>query len=283
METISDKDIGYYEAFGKLYRAELGLGKELEGASQPGTFSDWMYFHRGRLSLAVRPWDPALAIATSKPQKDKDEPQAEKGHDPNTPAPEKKPARSEDKRGRDQREQLQWFDEHAPEAFVPWQAIEHPDFPGRRVEVGGYRPFALTNPPVAMLAGVAEKQGDFLTEIAGRLPRIEVGRIECRVLADSIYEIEIVVVNTGFLPTALAHGETSQQVYPTRVILELGPECFLAGARMTFLPTIAGSGGTAKARYTVRVTDRDRIRFEVVSMLAGRVQGTVELLKAGEK
>jgi len=293
MEAISDKDVGYFEALGKVYRAKLGLDKELESASEPGTFSDWMYFHRGRLSLAARPWDPAIAVALAKPQKDEDKSDDSKAkprdpndpNDPNAPkAEEKKSGKDKggDKRGKDEREQLAWFDEHSPEAFVAWQAIEHPDFPGRRVEIGGFQPFVQTNPPLAMLDEIAGKQGDFLTYLAGRLPRIGVAKVECRLLADSIYEIEILVTNTGFLPTALSHGETSQQILPTRVTLDLEPACFLAGAKTTFLPTIAGSGGTAKARYTVRATGRTEIEFEIVSALAGRVKGTIELLKPDE-
>jgi len=299
MEAIDEKDVGYYEVFGKLYRKALGLGKEMECISEPGTFSDWMYFHRGRLSLAARPWDVALARELSEPKKaedggrkteDRAKPAADQdkkegdSSDPNAAKADKKPAKKEEvKRGEEERKGLKWFDEHVPEAFIPWQAVEHPDFPGRRVEVGGYRPFALTNPPVEMLAGVAAKQGDFLTDLARRLPRIGVGKIECRTLADSIYEIEIRVVNSGFLPTALSHGQTTQEVYPTRVILELEPECFLAGAKTTFLPVMAGSGGTAKAQYTIHVANRQQVRFQVVSMLAGRTEGTVELLKAAEK
>jgi hypothetical protein len=307
METIDDKDVGYYEVFGKLYRQTLGLGKEMECISEPGTFSDWMYFHRGRLSLAVRPWDTALARALAEPRKPEDSrqktedggqetengeqelpsaavrPPSSDSADPNVSKTDAKPAKkAQDKRGEDERQELQWFDEHAPEAFVPWQAIEHPDFPGQRVEVGGYRPFARTNPPKALLAGIAAKQGDFLMDLAGRLPRIAVGKIECRLLADSIYEIEIHVVNEGFLPTALAHGQTSQEVHPTRLILELPSECFLAGAKTTFVPTLAGSGGTAKVRHTIHIVNRREVRFQVVSMLAGQVQGAIELLKATE-
>jgi hypothetical protein len=298
MEAVDERDAGYYEAFGKLYRKAIGLDKELESIAEPGTFSDWMYFHRGRLSLAVRPWDAALARALSEPKKAEDKGQkAEEGarptgdrsqkesesSDPNAAKGDKKPAKKEEKRGEEERKQLKWFDQYAPEAFVAWQAIEHPDFPGRRVEVGGYRPFALPNPPASMLAGVAAKQGDFLMELVRRLPRIGIGKVECHLLADSIYNLEILVVNTGFLPTALAHGETTQEVYRTRLILDLEPECFLSGAKVTFLPTIAGSGGTAKARYTIRVPNRQEVHFRVVSMLAGRVEGTVELLKAAEK
>ncbi|MBM4027104.1 MAG: hypothetical protein FJ280_17120 [Planctomycetes bacterium] len=305
MEAIDERDVGYYELFGKLYRKAIGLGKEMECISEPGTFSDWMYFHRGRLSLAVRPWDAALAREIAEPSKPGDRrqktedggqkaedtgqelpssavhPPSSGRADPNTAKADAKPVKkTEDKRGEDERKELQWFDEHAPEAFVPWQAIDHPDFPGRRVEVGGYRPCARTNPPAALLADVAAKQGDFLTEITRRLPRVGIGKIECRLLADSVYEIEIHVVNEGFLPTALAHGQTTQEVYPTRVVMDLEPDCFLAGARTTFLPPIAGSGGLAKVRYTIRAVHRQQIRFQVVSMLAGRTEGVIELLQA---
>ena len=297
MEAVDEKDAGYYETFGKLYRKAMGLGKEMESISEPGTFSDWMYFQRGRLSLAVRPWDVALARELSEPKKAEDrerktedgaraaedrDKKKDESSDPNTAKTDKKPAKKEEKRGEDERKELQWFDEHAPEAFVPWQTAEQPDFKGQRVEVGGYRPFVLTNPPAPMLAEVAAKQGDFLMELARRLPRIGVGKIECHLLADSVYGIEIQVVNTGFLPTALAHGETAQEVYPTRLILDLEPTCFLAGAKTTFLPIIAGSGGTAKARYTIHVANRQEIHFKVVSMLGGQAEGSIELLQAAE-
>jgi len=304
MEAVDEKDVGYYEAFGKLYRKAIGLGKEMESISEPGTFSDWMYFQRGRLSLAVRPWDVALARALSEPKKADDggrktedrgqktedggqnsvdrEKKKDASPDPNTVKGDKKSPKKEEKRGEEERLGLKWFDEHAPEAFVPWQAVEDADFKGQWVEVGGYRPFVLTNPPAPMLAGVAAQQGDFLMELARRLPRIGVGKIECHLLADSVYGIEIHVVNTGFLPTALAHGATTQEVYPTRLILDLEPACFLAGAKTTFLPTIAGSGGTAKARYTIHVANRQEVHFKVVSMLGGQAEGTIALLQAAE-
>jgi hypothetical protein len=287
MEAIDEKDVGYYQVFGKLYRKAIGLGKEMECISEPGTFSDWMYFQRGRLSLAVRPWDVALA----EPEKTEDaartpedrDGKKDDSSDPNASNADKKPSKKEEKkRGDQERQQLKWFDEHAPEAFVPWQAVERPDFKGQRVEVGGYRPFVLTNPPAPMLAEVAAKQGDFLMELARRLPRIGVGKIECHLLADSVYGIEIHVVNTGFLPTALAHGEITQEVYATRLILDLEPACFLAGARTTFLPAIPGSGGTAKARYTIHVAGRQEVHFKVVSMLGGQAEGTIALLQATE-
>ena len=73
MTAIDEDDAGYYKAFGELYRKTLGLKKELEGTSHPGTFSDWMYFHRGRLSLAAKSWSPEIAVELSKADEKKKE------------------------------------------------------------------------------------------------------------------------------------------------------------------------------------------------------------------
>jgi len=184
MTGIHQDDAGYYRVMGELYRESLGLEKEVEGTSMPGAFSDWMYFHRGRLSLAAKPWSPAVAVELSKAGKEDKEPEdkvEEQEQQDSESKPEKSDERSdkdakkdEDKRNQQERKELKWFDEHAPEAFIEWQPIEHPDFPGRRAEVGGYRPFALTNPPVEMVDEIAAKHADFLTKAAQRLPRIGV-------------------------------------------------------------------------------------------------------------
>jgi len=291
MTKIHQDDAGYYRVMGELYRESLGLAKELDGASVPGSFSDWMYYHRGRLSLAAKAWSPAVAIELSKAGDKEDKEPQEKAEDQEQQDSESEPEKSnessgkdakkdEDKRNEQERKELKWFDEHSPEAFVEWQPIEHPDFPGRRSEVGGYRPFALTNPPVEMGGEIAAKHADFLTKAAQRLPRIGVRKIECCHLGRSVYEVEIQVENTGFLPTVLEHGRTTREVHPTRLVMELDDESFLSGSRITNLPAIRGSGGMVELRYIVRVPEQERIDFEVVSMLAGKAKGSVELPNA---
>jgi hypothetical protein len=283
MTEIHKDDAGYYRVMGELYRGALGLEKELEGASVPGAFSDWMYYHRGRLSLAAKPWSPSVAVELSKAVKEDKEPEDQEPQDSKSES-EKDEKRSnkdtkkdEDKRNQQERKELKWFDEHSPEAFVDWQPVEHPDFPGKRAGVGGYRPFALTNPPAAMVGEIAAKHADFLTKAAQRLPRIGVRKVECRHLGRSVYDVKIQVENIGFLPTVLEHGQTTREVHPTRLVMELDDESFLSGSRITNLPAIRGSGGMVELRYVVRVPEREKIDFEVVSMLAGKVKGSVEL------
>ncbi len=60
-------------------------------------------------------------------------------------------------------------------------------------------------------------------------------------------------------------------------VLALEDELILSGTRITNLPAIRGSGGMAEVRYIVRTADHKKVDFEIVSMLAGRVEGTVEL------
>jgi len=279
MTGIDEDDAGYYEAMGELYRKTLGLDKELEDTSCPGTFSDWMYFHRGRLSLAAGPWSPALAVELSKAAEKKEkDPESERKK--SNERMDKEDKDDADNRNAKEREELKWFDEHAPQAFVKWQAIEHPDFPNQHVEVGGYSPFALTNPPARMIEQIAAKHADFLTIVAQRLPRIGIRKVETRHLGRSVYEVKIQVENTGFLPTSISQGQTTREVYPTRLIIELDDKFFLSGTRITNIPLIMGSGGMEEIRYIIRPSGRKKINFEVISALAGQLTGTIELTNA---
>ena len=65
-----------------------------------------------------------------------------------------------------------WIAANGGAGFVAWKRIDHPDFPGREVEVGGFAPFVGINPPAAMLDSLARGQLAFVTELAGALPRI---------------------------------------------------------------------------------------------------------------
>jgi hypothetical protein len=282
--AIHDDDIGFYRELGRAWRDALGLKKELAGASEAGTLADWVYFHRGRLALSARAWSPALQLelAKGKPKPDDektkpaaDKPKDEKPADAAKPDEKKKP--EGDSRGEEDRAFLKWLDEHAPGAFVPWKAHEHPDFPGRKVEIGGFAPFARTVPPEKMLGDLTARHAKFLTTLAGRLPRVAVRKAEAKALGNAVYDLTLQIENTGYLPTALAQGGVTREVFPTRVVFPLEAAAFLNGARQTLLGPIAGSGGMREVRVVVHAKGRKRIEFEVVSMLAGSIQSSVEL------
>ncbi len=283
--AMHEEDIPFYRELGKAWREALGLKKELTGSSEPGTFSDWMYFHRGRLSLAARPWSPALALelAKSKAGKEGDKPKDEKSPGDESAEtkkeakPEKPAPKKEDTRNEEDRAFLKWLDEHAPAAFVPWKPFAHPDFPGRKVEIGGFAPFAKVNPPEKLLAELAQQQGQFLTGLAGKLPRVGIRKAEVKHLGNRIYDVTIQVENAGYLPTALAQGSLTREVDPTRVVLNLDQREILSGTKTTMLGPIEGSGGMKEVRYILHAKDRTNVEVQVISTLGGSARTTLEL------
>jgi hypothetical protein len=289
--TLLEDDLPFYRELGKAWREALGLKKELTGGIEPGSFSDWMYFHRGRLSLAARAWSPALQLELSKAKEAKPEepPAADKIPSGSDPRKEARPpeaanrkgppgARPEDeKRNEEDRAFLKWVDQNWPEAFVPWKPFEHPDFPGKKVEIGGFAPFARSNPPEMLLEDQVRRQARFLTQLAGKLPRVGIRKIRVKHLGNSVYDVTVEVENTGYLPTVIAQGAVSREVNPTRVVLKLDEAAVLSGSRQTMLGPIEGSGGMREVRYILNVKGRAKVEVEVVSMLAGTAKATIEL------
>jgi hypothetical protein len=186
-----------------------------------------------------------------------------------------------DARSEQDRAFLKWIEENASESFVPWKSVDHPDFPGKKVEIGGFVPYARSNPPEKLLGDLAGKQGRFLTELAGRLPRIGVRKTEVKHLGEAVYDVTMQIENSGNLPTAMAQGGLTREVHPTRVVLKTDQKNLLSGTRTTMLNAIQPSE-TKEVRWIIRAKGHPKLEVEVISMLGGRVQTSLEL-KEGAK
>jgi hypothetical protein len=289
--ALHEGDIPFYRELGKAWREALGLKKELTGAAEPGTFSDWMYFDRGRLSLAARPWSPAVQVELAKVKDEKpkpDEPPAKNAAPASNPAdpPADKPQKSDgdkkrkdepDNRNEEDRAFLKWIDQNAPEEFVPWKEFKHPDFPKQKVEIGGFAPFARANPPQRLLEDYARKEAQFLTALAGKLPRVGLRKIEVKPLGNGVFDVTVEVENTGYLPTVLAQGALTRELNPTRLVLHLDDKAILSGTKRTMLGAIEGSGGMKDVRFILNGNGHPKVELEVVSALGGAVRGVIEL------
>jgi hypothetical protein len=286
---VHEGDVPYLRELGASWREALGLKKELSVRAEPGSFADWIYYHRGRLALAAQAWSPA--IQTALPEKKKEEPKPESGDrkesadapEPARPGPEvgKRPGGNEGETGGkgnpEDRAFLKWAEEHAPGAFIEWRAVEHTDFPGRTVEVGGWAPFARSNPPEAHVEDWVKKHTSWLTSVAQRLPRVSVRDVKVKALGHSVYDLVVQVENLGYLPTVLAQGELTREVFPTRVELNVAPEAMLTGRPRATLPAIPGSSGMREARFVLNGGGLARVTVTVVSMLGGTVSVEVPL------
>lgn len=253
---------------GKTYRETIGLGKEVETEAVPGAFADWVYFHQGRMALSAPLWNMDLALAYyDATVKDASEESDEESEGMKS---------TEEKRGASEFRYLQWAELHNHDLFTDWEAIDHPDYPGQRVEVGGWKPFATVVPPASRMDALLEAHAGYLLSLIDVLPRIGIESIEVGSPGGDVYELTIRVANSGYLPTILTHGERTRDMLPTRVEVDLPADTFLGGQARTMLPSISGSGGVAECRVVVRISARS-VDIRVVSSLAGVVTQTVTL------
>ena len=74
----------------------------------------------------------------------------------------------------------------------------------------------------------------------------------------------------------LAQGGLTREVHPTRVVLKTDQKFLLSGERTTMLNAIQ-AGELKEVRWVVRAKGAKKLDVEVISMLAGRTQASVEL------
>jgi hypothetical protein len=116
---------------------------------------------------------------------------------------------------------LGWLETQKLDGFVPWQVVEHPDFPGKKVEVGGLKPLAGLNPPNVELDGLAEKHLKFVLNLPEYLPEVAIVDAKAESLDGGLFRLSATVVNRGYLPTMLEMGRVNGQPYPLQFGFEL--------------------------------------------------------------
>lgn len=253
--------------------SQAGKGTPAPGATTDGSLAAWAYHQFGALGLASRLWTtpeipppptpapaPAPAPATAKEQP---------GAAP-TPA---RPAVPDDG-------ELRWlyWNDHVVggRAFVPFHPFNHPAL--GPVEIGGWRPGVRLNPPMAQVGPITEAHLAFLEELTGRLARLAVPEVKVQAKGGRTFEIEALVRNDGYLPTALAQGVRTRKAPPVLVRLELAGATVLAGRPREQLDTLAGSGGRQTFRWLILAPEALReTRLEVTCPRAGTVVVPVRL------
>lgn len=162
------------------------------------------------------------------------------------------------------------------EAFVDWSPFQHPELGD--VEIGGFLPYATTNPPAEQLPELGEKHGEFLVELAGMLPRVRIADTEVTAHGGGIFTVTVEVENTGFLPTSLQHGARSRSVGPTFVQIQVDDDAILSGAdKTTSVGTLAGSGSRREITWVIRGREGGQLEIKLHSQKSGRDTATVTL------
>ncbi|MBS1683086.1 MAG: peptidase [Bacteroidetes bacterium] len=163
-----------------LYKKSVNTKDAPAAAASKGDFVQWAYFHYARLSFSTPGWwVPKFEI-------------------PKDSASTKKYKKKEDKNT--DVDFIRWAEKEGLDVFVPWKKINHPDFVGKNVEVGGFKPFVKNNPPAKAMDKATNDHTKFLLALAAIKPELELLNQKSESLGNGISRITVTVHNKGLLP-----------------------------------------------------------------------------------
>lgn len=215
-----EDDVAINQLVSDSYNEVTGLKNAPDAPGQPGDLFQWAYFHYGRFSFSTPGWwTPEVLDEEGKAKKfDSDEAKF-----------------------------LAWADQNNIDAFVDWQQVDHPDFPNKTVEVGGIKPYVSYNPPYEMVDSLSQKHTDFIVELAGMKPNVQLINFEAEEAGRNLTRITVDIHNNGTFPTASRLGERTDWVKEVVIKVELSNNLKLvSGEMLETVESIEGDGSLRK-------------------------------------
>lgn len=241
---IDEADLPIFKTLQSTYQDTVGQTRTGDDDDAGGLHA-WLYAHRGIPTAAVTGWGrpdvpppseddaDAAAETADATESDADAP----------PAPKDAEAAG----------WLAWSDHLDGAGFVEWHAFEHPQLGA--VEIGGWVPGFMLNPPARELDELARKQADFVAAFADLRPELAVEGPEFEDLGGGLARIRFAVRNDGTLPLRTAMSRTSDAIRPLAVRISTPRDSILQGRPLEFVDALPGSGGRADFDWVVRLGD----------------------------
>jgi hypothetical protein len=293
--TVNTADLEYFKAASEAYKSITGIESVGVHRTPEGAFFQYGYFQYGVPSFSTPGW--------GLPSVEPEEP-SEEGPGAGEARPEAAAARPAGARpaaggarpggaafaramaqggrpgagaaaGADARI-LSAFDAAGIDAFVEWAPYSHPTL--GEVEIGGFRPYATTNPPAEQLAELGRKHGEFVARLAGMLPRVRIVETEVRAHGGGIFTVAVEIENSGYFPTSLQHGVVARSVGPIVVQIQIPPENLITGDDKTStIQKLDGSHNRERFEWVIRGRDGARVEITALAPKGGTDSATVTL------
>ncbi|PZR26220.1 MAG: peptidase [Citrobacter freundii] len=212
-----------------LYNKETGLKDAPKASAAGGDFYSWAYFHFGRYSFSTPGWwVPKTKPDSTKSEKAFTNDEAVAAY-------------------------LRWAaHQNITNTFTEWKPIQHPDFPGRKVEVGGIDPFVLTTPPYNLVGDLVKKNNRFIVKLAAAQPDLDVINVKTEKLGGNVTRVTFDLVNKGALPSHSKLGERNYWVKRIRVKVNTGNnQSVISGRKLQTLNALDGYG-TEKLTWLIK-------------------------------
>ncbi|MFN8349313.1 MAG: M14 family metallopeptidase [Spirosomataceae bacterium] len=286
------KDAKAMDQVSKLYNSRTGLKDAPTMPQTRGNFSQTAYYHAGRYSFTTPGWWTPKVDA---PRDTTRRAAAASTTPSNTTAPAGPPAggggggrfgggaggggaaaAAAANASEDDSRFLKWADkEKLTGVFVDWKTIQHPDFPDKKVEVGGVAPFVKLNPPVSYLTAVADKHLKFLTGLGAQMPDVQLVNVKTESLGNGLSRITATVINKGLLPTYAEIGDRVRYVQKVKTELKLGAgQAIVSGRRLNLRSAL---GADESEEYTWLVSGSGKLTIEAGCPTAGIKSAEVTL------
>jgi hypothetical protein len=208
LTSMLEKDVELNKMVSEIYNETISkkaYGQDNQGTD--GDFFQWAYFHFGRLSFSTPGW---WVPEMKEEKKDSTETKKIKV----TP----------------ESNFLAWAaKEGINDVFVPWTQVSHPDFPNQKVEVGGIKPFVMTNPPYKMVDSIAQTHTAFVVKLAKMQPHLEFLNIKSEKLKGGLTRITADLFNNSPLPTHSQLGEKSRWLQKLQITVSKDKKDMLVG------------------------------------------------------
>ncbi len=189
------------------YHEITGVKVSPPAVSEPGNFMEWAYFHYGRYSFSTPGWWYPV-------EKDENRETAF----------------------------LKFAEKNKlKDVFIPWTKTEHPDFPGKIVEIGGIKPFVMVNPPADTLGDLVESHYKFITAVSALHPELEFLDTRVEKTEDNIFRLSLKVHNKGVFATSSEMGDSNlwTRIMRIEVILSKNQN-LISGTRIARINRLQG-------------------------------------------
>jgi hypothetical protein len=293
--TVNSADQEYFKTVSEAYKSITGIESVGVHRAPEGAFFQYGYFQFGVPSFSTPGWGMPKA-AEAEPAEEGAEGAAAEAAPP-APSAGARPAaaggrpqgmaRAGAARGRPgggaaaggggiDAQLLSAMDDAGIEAFVDWTAHDHPSLGD--VEIGGFMPYTVTNPPPAELAELGAAHGQFVARLAGMLPRVTIAETEVTAHGGGIFTVAVEVENAGYFPTTLQHGVVARSVDPTTVQIQVPPEDVITGADKTStIQQLDGSHNRERFEWVIRGRDGATVEITVRAQKGGTDSASVTL------
>ena len=200
-----------------LYNKTVSMKDAPKSTATGGDFLSWAYYHYGRYSFSTPGW----WVPKTKPDSTKGE----------------KAFTVEDATAN----YLRWASQQGIASFTDWKAIQHPDFPGQKVEVGGVDPFVMINPPYKLVPDLVKKHTNFLVKLAAAQPELDIINVNTEKVGGGLTRITVDIINKGALAAHSKLGERSYWVKRINVkVNSSGNQSVISGKKIQVLNSLEG-------------------------------------------